>query len=73
MQKILVADDEPALRLLITFALEDEGYQLLEAADGQEAYELIHTEKPDLVILDIMMSGLTGYEICTRVKQDPAT
>jgi DNA-binding response OmpR family regulator len=73
MAKILIADDEPALRFLISSTLEDEGYELLEAADGLQAYDLITKEKPDLVILDVMMPGLTGYEICSRIKSEPAT
>jgi CheY-like chemotaxis protein len=73
MAKILIVDDEPALRFLITSTLEDEGYELLEAADGLEAYESILKEKPDLVILDVMMPGLTGYELCARIKQNTRT
>lgn len=73
MAKILIVDDEPSLRFLIFSALEDEGYELLEAADGLQAYDLVLKEKPDLIILDVMMPGLTGYELCSRIKQDPAT
>lgn len=72
MFKILIVDDEPALRFLITSTLEDEGYELFEAVDGLQAYELVLSKKPDLIILDVMMPGLTGYELCTRIKQDPA-
>ena len=70
MAKVLIADDEPALRFLITSTLEDEGYELLEASDGLQALDLILKEKPDLVILDVMMPGLTGYELCTRIRKD---
>lgn len=70
MPKILIVDDEPSLRFLITSTLEDEGYELLEAADGLEAYELVKKERPDLVILDVMMPRMTGYELCTKIKQD---
>lgn len=73
MTKILIVDDEPALRFLIASSLEDEGYNLTEAADGQQALELVQADRPDLIILDVMMPGLTGYEVCTRLKQDPAT
>lgn len=73
MAKILIVDDEPSIRFLVTAALEDEGYKLFEAADGQEAYDLVGRIKPDLIILDVMMPGLTGYELCARLKQDPAT
>ena len=73
MTKILIVDDEPAIRFLISATLEDEGYELFEAADGLEASELIQENRPDLVILDVMMPGLTGYELCSRIKQDPVT
>lgn len=73
MAKILIVDDEPAIRFLISATLEDEGYELFEAADGLEASELIQENRPDLVILDVMMPGLTGYELCSRIKQDPVT
>lgn len=71
MKKVLIVDDEPSLRFLIASTLEDEGYELIEAADGLEAYDLIKKEKPDLIILDVMMPGMTGYELCTKIKQDP--
>jgi CheY-like chemotaxis protein len=73
MTKILIVDDEPSIRFLITATLEDEGYELFEAADGQEAYNLVKSNKPDLIILDVMMPGLTGYELCAKLKQDPVT
>jgi two-component system alkaline phosphatase synthesis response regulator PhoP len=73
MAKILIVDDEPSIRFLITATLEDEGYQLFEAVDGLEAAALIKSVQPDLIILDVMMPGLTGYELCAQLKQDPAT
>ncbi len=73
MRKLLVVDDEPALRFLVSSALEDEGYILLEAEDGLAALDIVAKEKPDLIILDVMMPGLSGYEVCARLKQAPAT
>jgi len=73
MSKILIVDDEPSLRFLISSTLEDEGYDILEATDGLEAYEKIKKEKPDLVILDVMMPGMTGFELCEKLKKDVAT
>jgi DNA-binding response OmpR family regulator len=73
MAKILIVDDEPAIRFLITATLEDEGYELFEAADGREAAALVGSVQPDLIILDVMMPGLSGYELCAQLKQDPAT
>ena len=71
MKKILIADDEPAIRFLIRASLEDQGYLLLEAADGLEAYELARTERPALIVLDAMMPQMSGYELCARLKADP--
>jgi CheY-like chemotaxis protein len=71
--KILIVDDEPAIRFLITATLEDEGYELFEAADGHEAAKMVGQVQPDLIILDVMMPGITGYELCTQLKRDPAT
>jgi two-component system alkaline phosphatase synthesis response regulator PhoP len=71
--KILIVDDEPHIRTLLLQALEDfraAGVEMLEAGEGGEAWRLIQTKRPDLIILDIMMPGLSGYEICERVKGD---
>ena len=73
MAKILIVDDEPSIRFLIVSALEDEGYELWEASDGLEAFERIQKDKPDVMILDVMMPGMTGYELCAKLKQDPVT
>lgn len=73
MAKILIVDDEPAIRFLITAVLEDEGYELFEAADGREAVTLVADVQPDLIIMDVMMPGITGYELCAKLKREPAT
>ena len=73
MPKILVVDDEPSLRFLVASSLEDEGYHILEAADGLEAHALVQQDQPDLIILDVMMPGLTGYELCSLLKRNPDT
>ena len=70
-RKILVADDEGALRLLITGTLEIGDYEIIEADNGLQALELVKLENPDLLILDVMMPGMTGYEVCKRVKTNP--
>jgi two-component system alkaline phosphatase synthesis response regulator PhoP len=70
-QKILIVDDEIHIRLLLeqTFEeLEDEGVMLLTAEDGEQALEMIRTERPDLVLLDIMMPKLDGFKVCDIVK-----
>lgn len=70
MKKILVADDEGALRMLISGTLEIGDFLTVEAENGIEAWEKVTAEKPDLVILDVMMPGMTGYQVCQRIKAD---
>lgn len=71
-KKILVADDEPHILQLVRMILE-ESYEIIEAGDGEEAYRLISEKKPDLVLLDVMMPKMNGYEVCQKMKQDPRT
>lgn len=73
MKKILIVDDEAPLRMLITATLEDEGLVLYEAEDGVSGLEMAQTYLPDLIILDMMMPGITGLEVCQRIKRDPGT
>ncbi|HTP88775.1 MAG TPA: response regulator [Bryobacteraceae bacterium] len=71
--KILIVDDEPHLRMLIHQTLEeleDEGVELLTAGDGEQALETIRSEKPELVLLDVMMPKKNGFDVCQAVKQD---
>ena len=68
-KKILVADDEKDIVELIAYNLEREGFAVLRAYDGQKAWEMINAEKPDLVILDLMMPEMSGMEVC---RTDPA-
>jgi two-component system phosphate regulon response regulator PhoB len=71
--KLLIADDEPAVRALVHATLEGDDYLILEAGDGMEALEVSQTERPRLVLLDIMMPRLDGLEVCRRLKRDPHT
>ena len=73
MQKILVADDEEDIRLIIKFALEDKGYKVITAADGAEAVAVADKEKIDLIILDAAMPKMDGYEACRKLKKDAKT
>jgi DNA-binding response OmpR family regulator len=66
---ILVVDDEPRYVRAIQFNLEASGYEVLVARDGRTAIELAASEEPDLIILDIRMPGLDGYEICRQIRQ----
>ncbi|WP_159882803.1 response regulator [Paenibacillus puerhi] len=71
--RILLADDEEALRFLLTETLADEGYDITEATDGREAVERLRSESFDLVILDYMMPEQTGVEVCEWLRsQDGA-
>ncbi|MDU0203157.1 MULTISPECIES: response regulator [Paenibacillus] len=67
--KILLADDELALRFLLTETLSDEGYEITEVEDGQQAIEQLQKESFDLVILDYMMPERTGVEVCEWLRQ----
>lgn len=71
-KKIMVVDDEPYIARVIKFKLEQEGYNVISANDGQTGLQRIREEKPDLVLLDVMMPGLSGYDVCQQLKQDPA-
>ncbi len=70
---VLVADDEKTITDLVAFALEMEGYRVVQAFDGPEALRLAEQEHPDLVMLDIMMPGIDGREVSRRLKENPAT
>lgn len=70
MPKILIADDDPDILELIKFTLESHDHQVVLANDGQEALQKTVAEKPDLVVLDVMMPHLNGYEVCEKIRQD---
>ncbi len=72
-KKILVADDESHILNVVSLKLRNAGFTVVTAADGQEAYDLAHTEHPDLIITDYHMPQLSGIELCQKLKQDPAT
>jgi CheY-like chemotaxis protein len=71
--KILVVDDEPDVVMLIATTLRGEGFDVIPAYDGLEALDKAALEKPDLIILDIMMPMMSGYEVCQQLKSDPAS
>jgi DNA-binding response OmpR family regulator len=70
MAKILLAEDEEVLRMLVVDTLEDEGYRIDEACDGEEAYNLIKDNSYDLIILDYMMPVYTGLELIEMIRND---
>lgn len=68
VDKILIVDDEPTVLELVRRNLEREGYQVVTASDGQEGMRMVYAERPDLVILDVMMPELDGWQVCQRVR-----
>jgi len=70
MKKILIVDDEVDIASSIQYVLRQEGFQTVLAHDGVKAISLIDAEKPDLIILDLMMPGIDGYEVCRRVRSN---
>lgn len=69
--RILVADDDAFIRRPLEWILAQEGFEPETAADGDECIEALRSNPPDLLILDVMMPGLDGFEICRRMKDDP--
>lgn len=72
-QRILVVDDEPSIRKIVRHALTDAGFDVLTADDGDSALSLVGTEKLDLVVLDLMLPGIDGLEVCKRIRAQHAT
>jgi CheY-like chemotaxis protein len=72
MAKILVAEDEPDIRDLIAFTLRFAGHDVVTVGNGAEALESALKEQPDLILMDVRMPRMTGYEACKRLKADPA-
>jgi DNA-binding response OmpR family regulator len=68
---VLICDDEPHIRESIRYAVEKQGFAYLLANDGNAAYDKACTEQPDLVILDVGMPGMTGYEVCEKLRSQP--
>ena len=73
MSKVLVVDDNRTYLEMITNVLEGSGLEVTTAQDGQEALERIHGHKPDLVVLDIVMPRMNGYEVCRELRTNPQT
>ncbi len=71
--RILLVDDQPANLRLLRQALEPVGYNILAAGDGLRALDLARRARPDLILLDVTMAGMDGFETCRQLKQDPAT
>jgi DNA-binding response OmpR family regulator len=71
-KRVLIADDEPNIVISLEFLMKREGYAVSVARDGVQALEAIQRDKPDLVLLDVMMPGKSGFEVCQAVRADEA-
>ena len=71
--KILIVEDEPDIRKLVHYNLVQERYKVLEAEDGEHALKIVQRDKPNLVILDLMLPGLSGLEVCRLLRERPDT
>ncbi|MEO6867331.1 MAG: response regulator [Gaiellales bacterium] len=71
--KVLVADDETPIRLLVRVNLEAEGFQVVEAADGMQSLEVARAERPDVILLDVMMPFKDGWEVAEELIRDDST
>ncbi len=73
MKKILIVEDEPDIMEVVRIALSDSSYRIELASTGEEALEITAAEIPDLLLLDIMLPGISGLEVCKQLKGDPKT
>jgi DNA-binding response OmpR family regulator len=71
--KVLIVDDEPNILLSLEFLMKKEGFIVFIARDGEEAFDIIKRERPRIVLLDIMMPKVDGYEVCRFIKQNAET
>ena len=67
-KEILIVDDEPSIVVPVQFLMQQQGYRVLVAEDGHDALDMIYKYQPDLVLLDIMLPGIDGYEVCEIVR-----
>lgn len=72
-KKILIVDDEPEMLILLTSRLEANNYDVINAKDGDTCLKMVASEKPDLIVLDLMLPGISGIEVCKRLKEDDTT
>jgi DNA-binding response OmpR family regulator len=71
IKKVLIADDEPNIVISLEFLLRREGFDVLVAVDGEEALAKARSERPDLVLLDVMMPKMNGFDVCQALRADP--
>jgi len=70
-KKVLIVDDEPSIIVALQFLMEQNGYDTLVAFSGEEAMEAVVRDHPDLILLDIMLPVVDGFEVCQRVRENP--
>jgi len=73
MLKILIVDDEPSILNILDFSLGAEGYEVIQASDGAKAYEMAIEQHPDMIVMDVMMPIMDGYQACEKLKADIRT
>jgi DNA-binding response OmpR family regulator len=69
-KKILIVDDDPAISIMLDKLMKAYGYETVMAQDGLQALDMARTEKPDLIVLDVMLPGMDGYKVCRWIKFD---
>ncbi len=70
-QRVLIVDDEPNILISVEYLMKREGFEVSVARDGQEALVRVRADRPDLVVLDVMMPKLDGFQVCERLRADP--
>ena len=71
--KVLVVDDDPNVQRLLQYTLKQEGYEVIAATDGAEGFRLWGAEDPSLILLDVMLPKLDGYQVATKIRQEEGT
>ena len=71
MKKLLIVDDEEGVRALVRMTLDNDGYEIFEARQGREGIEVAREQRPELVLLDVMLPDMSGLEVCRMIKSDP--
>lgn len=71
IKKVLICDDEPLIREAISYVVKKSGYQFVMAEDGTQAYEMLLSDEPDLVLLDVGMPGMSGFDVCKKIRELP--
>lgn len=72
-RRILIADDEEDIKFVVKFHLESQGYEVITAFDGLDTLALAESEKPDLILLDVMMPVMNGFEVARKLRDNPLT